>query len=80
VSADIDELVEVVAIALHAEAHRRDWSDAPVGVRDIWRNLASVAIAASRPVSAQDGAAGVDGRGGQEQDDTGRLTATEDGR
>jgi len=30
--------------------------------------------ALSRPVSAQDGVAGVDGRGGQGQDDTGRLT------
>jgi hypothetical protein len=28
----------------------------------------------SRPVSAQDGVAGVDGRGGQEKDDTGRLS------
>ena len=36
--------------------------------------------ALSRPVSAQDDAAGVDGRGGQGQDDTGRLTGVEDGR
>ena len=47
-----------------------------IATRRIWvaDHLNRRADALSLPVSAQDGAAGVDGRGGQGQDDTGRLT------
>ena len=80
---EISELCEQLdRLSREMEAWEPDfvWPVELTEVTDMWAERIRAIIALSRPVSAQDGAAGVSGRDGQGQDDLGRLTGMEEGR